>query len=320
MPSLNLRNVLRRNPDRPSLRQRAAALKAAAAKAIRRPNPEDAAGAAPAETWEFLDTILLSLVRELSAIEASQNETLAAAGAADACDCPDWVRLERDRKRVLARIVSTQAHTMEGVRAKVSLLDLCSVRSFQQPFDDLSRSIEADAARLGATAPTVPPAPSPADPHVALLPALRQAFAWTRESHPFGDKPANSPEGRAHDAVLGHCWDLARHMVMDLPPPTTLAGLGALALALSVYAEEIIGRPLEDGLDVQRHPEEWRLVAATRAMMSVAGVEPLPGWTGFEVGPDSDARWEAVKARAGKGSAPAWALAGKSGPDDASEA
>jgi hypothetical protein len=28
------------------------------------------------------------------------------------------------------------------------------------------------------------------------------------------------------------------------------------------------------------------------------------------VGPDSDARWEAVKARAGKGSAPAWALAG----------
>lgn len=118
---------------------------------------------------------------------------------------------------------------------------------------------------------------------------------------------------------MEHCWDLARRIV-DLPPPSTLAGLGALALALSVYAEEIIGRPLDDGLDDQRYPEERRLVAATRAMMSVAGVDPLPGWVGFEVGPDSDAGWEAVKAQAGKGSAPAWALAGKSGPDDASEA
>ncbi len=151
-----------------------------------------------------------------------------------------------------------------------------------------------------------------------MLPALRQAFAWTRDAHPLGACPPYSPEDRAFTAVTHHCWRVANE-IAALPPPATLAGLGALALALSVNAEEAIGRPQDDGMDDQRYPEERRLVAAIRAMMAASGVEPLPGWVGFEVGPDSDAGWEAVNARAGKGSAPAWALAGKSGPDDMQE-
>ena len=39
MPSLNLRNALKRNPNRPTLKQRAAALKANAARVLRRPSP-----------------------------------------------------------------------------------------------------------------------------------------------------------------------------------------------------------------------------------------------------------------------------------------
>ncbi len=151
-----------------------------------------------------------------------------------------------------------------------------------------------------------------------MLPALRQAFAWTREAHPLGACAPYSPEDRAFTAVLHHCGNVA-NAIAALPPPATLAGLGALALALSVNAEEAIGRPQNDGMDDQRYPEERRLVAAIRAMMAASGVEPLPGWVGFEVGPDSDAGWEAVNARAGKGTAPAWALAGKSGPDDMQE-
>ena len=205
MPALNLRNVLRRNPSRPSLKERAAALKAAAGRAIRRPEM-----------------------------------------------------------------------------------------------------------------PATPAASQQVDPHIAMLPALRQAFAWTRDAHPFGECASNSPEDRAFTAVLHHCWGVA-HAIVALPPPATLAGLGALALALSVHAEEAIGRPQDDGLDDQRYTEERRLAVAIRAMMAASGVEPLPEWAGFEAGPDSDAKWEALKARAGKGSAPAWAFEGKAGPDDMQE-
>lgn len=322
MPSLNLRNVLRRNPDRPTLRERAAALKIAAGLVIRPPKSGAGTAAAPVEAGAILDRILIFRAQELVAIEASQDATLRATSYPDAYDSPDWVRMEGDREKILAQVIATRAHTMEGVRAKATLLDLGSVKHFQQPAERLAYSIAADVAALG-----VLPRPEQTgsqtaghvDPHVTLLPALRQAFAWTREAHPFGDEPASSPKGRAHAAVMEHCWDLGRS-IRNLPPPSTLAGLGALALALSVYAEEIIGRPEDDGMDDQRYPEERRLVAATRAMMSVAGVNPLPGWVGFEVGPDSDARWQAVKAQAGEGFLPAWALAGKSGPDDVTDA
>lgn len=315
MPSLNLRNVLRRNPDRPSLRDRAAALKIAARLVVRPPKLEAGTAAAPVEVGAIVDRVLISLVQEFVAIGKAQDETLAANDHPDAFDSPDWVRLEQRGAAVLERIVSTRARTVEGIRAKASLLDLCRIKSFAKPFDDLSRSVQSDAEANGAA----PPPAGLADPHVTLLPALRQAFAWTRAAHPLGEHPPGSPEDRAFTAVMNHCWGLARQIVA-LPPPATLTGLGALALALSVHAEEAIGRPQDDGIDDQRYSEERRLVAAIRAMMSVAGVEPLPGWVGFEVGPDSDAGWEAVKARAGKGSAPAWALAGKTGPDDASEA
>ena len=300
--------MLRRNPDRPTLRQRAAALKAAAGKVIRRPKPEETTGTAPVEAWVSLDTTLLSQVRELVTIEAEQTAILEAGSYADAFDAPDWVRLERTREAILARVIATRAHTMEGLKAKARLFDLESVANLQEPHERLALSIVADINKAS------PALEGATDPHLALLPALRQAFAWTREAHPLGEEPSNSTEGRAHTAVLHHSWDLANR-ITDLPPPTTLAGLGALALALSVYAEEIIGRPQHDGMDDQRYPEERRLVAAIRAMMSIAGVEPLPGWVGFEVGTDSEARWEAVMEQAGDGSLPAWALAGKSGPD-----
>ncbi|AWB26177.1 hypothetical protein DA075_35490 (plasmid) [Methylobacterium currus] len=78
----------------------------------------------------------------------------------------------------------------------------------------------------------------------------------------------------------------------------------------------MIGLPENDGGDDERYPEERRLASAIRAMMSVAGVDPLPGWVGFEVEPGDRPRWAAMLEQQGQGSLPAWALAGKADPDD----
>ncbi|AWB26178.1 hypothetical protein DA075_35495 (plasmid) [Methylobacterium currus] len=199
MPSLNLRNVLRRNPDRPTLRQRAAALKAAAGKVIRRPKPVAVASAAE-EAGAILDTILLSRVGELVAIEACQNATLRAASFADAYDSPDWVRMEHDREATLAQVIATRAHTIEGVKAKASLLDLGSVKNFRGPSEGLSRSIVADVAALGILPQPERAASAAAahvDPHTTLLPALRQAYAWDRACRPILEHADDfSPRGR----------------------------------------------------------------------------------------------------------------------------
>lgn len=120
MPSLNLRNVLRRNPNRPSLRDRAAALKIAAGLVIRPPKSEVVSTTAPVEAGAILDRILIFRVQELVAIEASQDLVLKVTSFADAYDSPDWVRMEGDREKTLAQVIATRAHTMEGVTAKAS--------------------------------------------------------------------------------------------------------------------------------------------------------------------------------------------------------
>ncbi|UHC19453.1 hypothetical protein LRS73_31860 [Methylobacterium currus] len=173
------------------------------------------------------------------------------------------------------------------------------------------KAVHASAAQFAEASPAAEP-----DPHVALLPALRQAYAWDRASRPINNTAAmNSFEEEASAAVQSHCWDIAGRII-TLPAPHTLAGLGALALALSIQAEEAIGPA--------GYEEERRHAAAIRAMISVAGVDPLPNWCGFgdEDGADcfSNSRYSAMLDRMGAGSLPAWALAGKSGPDDAPEA
>lgn len=179
---------------------------------------------------------------------------------------------------------------------------------------DLMDSLTGDASSP-ASSPAVAAAPIAADPHVALLPALRQAFAWNCAAMPIrNDAPSGSREDEACGAVHDHCWRLAGRIVA-LPAPKTPAGLGALALALSVAAEGAIGAERGDDLDHQRYGDEKRMAAAIRAMMAAAGVEPLPGWTGFGDEPDHEARTNAAAAAAGSGSLPAWALAGETGPD-----
>ncbi len=75
---------------------------------------------------------------------------------------------------------------------------------------------------------------------------------------PFVDEPSSSPEGRAYTAVAHHCWGLSSRIIA-MPSPATPAGLGALALALRVWAEGSIGKAENDGLDHERYPEERRL-------------------------------------------------------------
>lgn len=185
------------------------------------------------------------------------------------------------------------------------------------------QSLRQRAAALKAAAARVirspeqspgPAASAPLDPHIAHLPALRQAFAWVRDVYPIDDRAMpGTPEGNACRAVFRHYWSLA-DSILALPAPKTPEGLGAVALALSAWFEGSIGR------DPDECPEECRAASAIRAMMSIAGANHFPEWFGFGDEPDSEARWNAMLDRAGEGSLPAWALAGKSGPDGASEA
>ncbi|SEP21748.1 hypothetical protein SAMN04487843_108233 [Methylobacterium sp. ap11] len=368
-----------------------------------------------------VDTSLIQWVRELAAIEAEQTAILKSGTYADAYDSPDWVRLEGHRETILERVIATRAHTMDGLKAKASLLDLESVKHFQKPTERLADSMATDIAAMPVGAPKTSealaalikahelayghalfadtygepdaaarrqakeeafrallhtplhsdadraayalavierqssalvvdrslgrdhPMPvayrnlrlgeyarepvemrdigraaepeTPEDPHVALLPALRQAFAWNCAAMPIrNDALSGSREDEACGAVHEHCWRLAGRIVA-LPAPKTPAGLGALALALSVAAEGAIGVERGDDLDHERYGDEKRMAAAIRAMMAATGVEPLPGWTGFGDEPDHEARTNAAAAAAGSGSLPAWALAGEAGPD-----
>lgn len=65
MPSFNLRNPLRRDPSRPTLKQRAAALKEGAARLIRKPRPLPAAGTPEAvKAFGAPDPVLAAMVAE----------------------------------------------------------------------------------------------------------------------------------------------------------------------------------------------------------------------------------------------------------------
>ncbi len=282
MSALNLRNVLRRNPDRPSLRDRAAALKVAARLVIRPPKLE-AGAAAPGEAAAIVDRVLISLVQEFVAIGKAQDETLAAndhptpstarIGCVSNSAAPRSWRgsfrpgLAPSRGCGPRRRFSTSA----GSRALLSRSMTCPGRCSRTR----TRSRGAPAGRL--TDPHVRHAARPAagvrlDPRGApargVCPILSRGPRLYRRPAPLRER------GERYRSPATACH--ARR-------------LGALALALSVNAEEAIGRPQNDGMDDQRYPEERRLVAAIRAMMAASGVEPLPGWVGFEVGPDSDA-------------------------------
>ncbi len=66
------------------------------------------------EEWTILDTRLVSLVRELVAIEAEQTAILKAGDYADAYDAPDLGSARRSPRVDLGRVIAIRAHTMEG--------------------------------------------------------------------------------------------------------------------------------------------------------------------------------------------------------------
>ncbi len=188
------------------------------------------------EEWTILDTCLVSLVRELVAIEAEQTAILKAGNYADAYDVPDWVRLEGHRESILGRVIAIRAHTMEGLKAKASLFGLESVKGLEQPSRDLSRSIVTDLAGIDA-------APSAeAHPDAPLL-ALGLPFlaAWRDEG---AADPVSTGERRevsagvpTFDEAHARCSALAGRIAAL--PATTVEGLGVKALALACYTSDL---------------------------------------------------------------------------------
>ncbi len=129
-----------------------------------------------------------------------------------------------------------------------------------------------------------------ADPHVAMLPALRQAFAWTRDAHPLGAAPRTRPRTASLplSCTIAGAWRTLSWPCLRPPrSPVSRPGAGPVR---PCGRERSAGRRTT-GWTINATPRNGASWAAIRAMMAVSGVDPLPEWAGFEVGPDSDAKW-----------------------------
>ncbi len=190
------------------------------------------------EEWITLDTRLISLARELAAIETEQTAVLKAGDYVDAFDAPDWVRLEGHRESILGRVIAIRANTMDGLKAKASLMGLGSIKHSQEAMERLAHSLAADVAGIDA------PPTAEAHPDAGLL-ALGVPFlaAWRDEgaADPCSTRERREgrevPDGReTFDVAHARCSALANRIAAL--PATTVEGLGIKALALACYSTD----------------------------------------------------------------------------------
>ncbi|MCJ2068655.1 hypothetical protein MKK75_07545 [Methylobacterium sp. J-030] len=148
------------------------------------------------------------------------------------------------------------------------------------------------ATRAALTRTTKTPAPSQI--HADLL----TAYAEQRAVMPLFDLMADSdtPDYRAAFRVE-QCLRELLAAVIKAPTPTTLDGLGTLALAMAIDAE--------GNLNGHRGDCEPEYARAARALVILTRVDLPAGFTGFGDEPDHEAREEALMS--GPVSVPAWA-------------
>jgi hypothetical protein len=241
---MNLTRLVRRPADepRPSLRERAAALKASAARVIRRPEP-----AVSVDRTKFVqttpsldrsapllgpDAVLISDTRDLAAVEAAQEAVLANGDYADAYDAPAWVQLEGWREAIFSRIVATRAQTLSGLRAKAGLFSLECVSHHQQAHEQLALSLATDLNGMG------PQAAAEADPVFAAIEHNREGMCL-RQVAMEATAAANDRNPdlvRAREEAGDESW--RRWNALLEVRPTTAAGAQALARHALEWMEE----------------------------------------------------------------------------------
>lgn len=158
----------------------------------------------------------------------------------------------------------------------------------------LRTSLTERLAATRAAVARVSKAPAPSQIRAELL----AAYAEQRSVMPLFDPMTDSttPGYRAAFRVEARLRDLLT-AIIKAPTPTTLEGLGTLALAMAIDAEGNL-----NGRRGDCEPEYGR---AARALVTLTNVALPAGFTGFGDEPDHEARDEALMSR--PVTVPAWA-------------
>lgn len=130
-----------------------------------------------------------------------------------------------------------------------------------------------------------------------LYDRLLTLYAEDREARPVQGREDGTVASRAAILVSNRLWALARETIA-MPPPKTMDGLRATALASAILCE---AEHSEDD------PTTLAAIGVTRAALSVTGTPLPPGFVGFGDETDHEARDDALFAK--PGSVPAWAIA-----------
>lgn len=116
-----------------------------------------------------------------------------------------------------------------------------------------------------------PPATT-ADPHAAREAEARTLYRHFRESEWGWAEPNLSPANLAASEAHVNVMEYARE-ACAMPPPTTLAGLAALALTAAFSEEQAMGARRDIGEDC--------LIALIHGVLNVAGIALPPGYRGL---------------------------------------
>lgn len=280
MRKLDLSRLIRRDQSKPTLRERAAALRAAAAKVIRRPSREESAAemAAPFKNSVAADLVLSAIERHRAARavleEASgaadsvavhqaggdvSAEAMAPAGAAweaaDAAERAAWEALLACRPVDAAGL----AQMIRYIANSPGLMDAEAYDTAQ----NLAGAAENVAARASAQAPGA------RDPVFALIRNHRAAFSeWDRLDMIAGELLHFDPR---HSAALAEAEEVHRReraalQALISASPTTLAGV----IALAEYLPGAIRRVDTDVHETEGEQALWTIADALRG---IAGME-----------------------------------------------
>ena len=117
-------------------------------------------------------------------------------------------------------------------------------------------------AILAAPLASVPAAAS--DPHAAREGQARAIWRHFRETDHGLNEPDGTPANDAAEDAVQAVWEFANE-ACELPLPTTLAGLGVLAMSLAMADEEYVSASSRDQC-------ETRYVTLLEAVLRISGV------------------------------------------------
>ncbi|WP_342108058.1 hypothetical protein [Methylobacterium sp. SI9] len=117
-----------------------------------------------------------------------------------------------------------------------------------------------------------------ADPHVAREAEARALHRHHRATEWGWSEPSFSPACIAASEAHGEVMHFANE-ACEMPPPTTLAGLGALALSIALSEEQAYSASSLDA-------DEAMLIALVQAVLAITGTALPRDYRGFVYGAD----------------------------------